>query len=60
MQSGYHKHYCPKCKTEYLCQLITHCRQGFEWTCAGCMGASTETTETGYEPDDPKNPRWWK
>jgi hypothetical protein len=61
MKSGNHTHYCPTCKSWILCPQITHCTRPEESECTSCMDYKFVQDEPeGYEPDDPKHPRWWR
>lgn len=37
MPNGFHSHYCPTCKANKECALITHCRRGPQADCADCV-----------------------
>jgi hypothetical protein len=37
MTSGFHSHYCPRCKAQKDCAKITHCRKEETALCADCV-----------------------
>lgn len=36
MTSGFHSHYCPRCKKQKVCVFITHCQKDPTVLCADC------------------------
>jgi hypothetical protein len=51
MTSGFHSHYCPRCKEQKDCAQITHCRKLETALCADCVydDYMTEQKKTGAE-----------
>lgn len=37
MTSGFHSHYCPRCREQKDCAQTTHCRKAATATCADCV-----------------------
>lgn len=50
MKSGFHTHYCPKCKRGKICYQITHCERPDESICLDCD--LKESMKKGEKDDD--------
>lgn len=52
MINGFHSHYCPRCKVDKECSLVTHCRREPTALCADCAFDDYMATQEGNKAGD--------